>query len=84
VKRNVRAKTPKVRSREGVNQAQHDRLATLTADTKVIGLDNGCPVVRYPNGRLMKVGRTGRMVSVSKRAEQEIVLKQIGRANGRR
>ena len=55
--------------------AQENRLHTLTG--RVVGLDEECPIIRYPNGRLMKVSKLGRMVSVGKAAEREISERQI-------
>ncbi len=66
---------------------QEERMSVLMEGTKVIGTEDDCPVVEYPNGRWMQVTRHGRMIAPSRKAMDQIskrLLKQHERHDSAR
>ncbi len=62
-----------------LTREQEERMSVLMDGTKVIGSEDDCPIIVYPNGRLMKVSRQGRLVSVRKDTEDQIAKRMLKR-----
>ncbi len=52
-------------------------MSVLMEGTKVIGVEEDCPVVRYPNGQLRRLTKEGRVVAPTKRGEDLIVKRSL-------
>lgn len=56
--------------------AQHARLDRMSANARVVGMDRECPLVRQPNGRLVRIQPNGRLVSATIVASRNLVVKK--------
>lgn len=45
--------------------AQYARLDRMSANARVVGVDRECPLVRQPNGRLVRIQPNGRLVTAT-------------------
>jgi hypothetical protein len=48
-----------------VTAAQYARLDRMSANARVVGVDRECPLVRQPNGRLVRIQPNGRLVAAT-------------------
>ncbi len=56
--------------------AQHARLDRMSASARVVGVDRECPLVRQPNGRLVRIQPNGRLVSATVMASRSLGVRQ--------
>jgi hypothetical protein len=56
--------------------AQHARLDRMSAGARVVGVDRECPLVRQPNGRLVRIQPSGRLVAATMIASRGLMGKQ--------
>jgi hypothetical protein len=56
--------------------AQHARLDRMSANAQVVGMDRECPLVRQPNGRLVRIQPNGRLVSATIMASRGLSARQ--------
>ncbi len=45
--------------------AQYARLDRMSANSRVVGIDRECPLVRQPSGRLVRIQPNGRLVAAT-------------------
>jgi hypothetical protein len=55
--------------------AQHARLDRMSAGARVVGVDRECPLVRQPNGRLVRIQPSGRLVAATMMASRSLTMK---------
>jgi hypothetical protein len=60
----------------GLTAAQHARLDRMSAGARVVGVDRECPLVRQPNGRLVRIQPSGRLVAATMMASRGLTVKQ--------
>jgi hypothetical protein len=56
--------------------AQYARLDRMSADARVVGVDRECPLVRQPNGRLVRIQPNGRLVAATGMASRHLGVRQ--------
>jgi len=56
--------------------AQYARLDRMSADARVVGVDRECPLVRQPNGRLVRIQPNGRLVAATGMASRNLGVRQ--------
>lgn len=60
--------------------AQYARLDRMSASARVVGVDRECPLVRQPNGRLVRIQPNGRLVAATIMASRSLTVTQKRRA----
>jgi hypothetical protein len=58
--------------RAGMTAAQYARLDRMSAEARVVGVDRECPLVRQPNGRLVRIQPNGRLVAATVLASRSL------------
>jgi hypothetical protein len=48
-----------------VTSAQYARLDRMPANARIVGVDGDCPLVRQPNGCLVRIQPNGRLVAAT-------------------
>ncbi len=56
--------------------AQYARLDRMSANARVVGVDRECPLVRQPNGRLVRIQPNGRLVAATLLASRTLGVRQ--------
>jgi hypothetical protein len=56
--------------------AQHARLDRMSAGARVVGVDRECPLVRQPDGRLVRIQPSGRLVAATMMASRGLTVKR--------
>ena len=56
--------------------AQYARLDRMSANARVVGVDRECPLVRQPNGRLVRIQPNGRLVAATMMANRKLTVRQ--------
>jgi hypothetical protein len=62
-----------------VTAAQYARLDRMSANARVVGVDRECPLVRQPNGRLVRIQPNGRLVAATIMASRTL---RVGHKRG--
>ncbi len=63
-----------------LTEAQHARIDRMPDECRVVGEQDGDPVISHPAGRLLKIDRTGRLRETSMKIRMEIAKRRIERA----
>jgi hypothetical protein len=56
--------------------SQYARLDRMSANARVVGVDRECPLVRQPNGRLVRIQPNGRLVAATIMASRNLRVRQ--------
>jgi hypothetical protein len=56
--------------------AQYARLDRMPVNARVVGVDRDCPLVRQPNGRLVRIQPNGRLVAATVMASRSLGVRQ--------
>ena len=57
----------------GLSQQQSPRMAELSADYRVVGVEHSRPLARKPSGQIMRIQRNGRLIVATIAARRRLV-----------